>query len=133
MSPIHEKESTPDLPAGELGRSWIEEHLPELRQKYLSGNRLLYQSLGLGLLVGLAASVGGYVLLSSAPGGLLGLLADVLHAFGGSLWAGVVVVVFVEVIPDVKRRQIRQALEGYEAQSRIASDSARMAGEALGE
>jgi hypothetical protein len=49
------------------------------------------------------------------PSEPLGLIADLLHALGWSLWTGVVVAVFVEVIPEVKRRQIRQALEAYEA------------------
>ncbi len=94
--------------------AWMDEHLPELRQS-ASSQRLLYQSLVLGFVVGLAAHVGGYFLLSSAPGGLLGLLADLLHALGWSLWTGVVVAVFVQVIPDVKRRQIERALDEYEA------------------
>jgi hypothetical protein len=49
------------------------------------------------------------------PSGLLGLLADLLHALGWSLWTGVVVAVFVEVIPEVKRRQIKRAVDAYEA------------------
>ena len=95
-------------------QAWMEVHLPELRQ-YVSGQRLLYQSLVLGFVVGLAAHVGGYMLLSSVPGGLLGLLADLLHALGWSLWTGVVVVVFVQILPEMKRQQIRQAVEAYEA------------------
>jgi hypothetical protein len=69
----------------------------------------------ISFVVGVAAHVGGYALLASLPRGLLGLLADLLHALGWSLWTGVVVVVFVEVIPEAKRRQIRRALEAYEA------------------
>ncbi len=93
--------------------AWMEEHLPELRQ-YVSGQRLLYQSLVIGFVVGLAAHVGGYVLLLSAPGGLLGLLADLLHALGWSLWTGAVVAVFVQVAPEAKRQQIRRAVAAYE-------------------
>jgi len=94
--------------------AWMEEHLPELKQ-YVSGQRLLYQSLVISFVIGLAAHVGGYALLSSAPSGLLGLLADLLHALGWSLWTGVVVAVFVQVIPEVKRRQITRAVDAYEA------------------
>ncbi len=94
--------------------AWMEEHLPELRQT-VSGQRLLYQSLALGFVVGLVGHVGGYVLLSSAPSGLLGLLADLLHALGWSLWTGAVVAVFVQIIPEVKRRQIRRSVDAYEA------------------
>jgi len=99
--------------ADEWTVEWMEQHLTELKQS-VSGQRFLYQSLVLGFVVGLAAHVGGYALLSSMPSGLLGLLADLLHALGWSLWTGVVVAMFVEVIPEVKRRQIRQAVEAYE-------------------
>ena len=94
--------------------AWMEEHQMELRQS-VSGQHFLYWSLGIGFVVGLAAHVGGYVLLSSLPSGLLGLLADLLHAIGWSLWTGVVVAMFVQIIPEAKRRQIRQTLDAYEA------------------
>ena len=54
---------------GELERreslAWIGEHLPQV-QRSITGQRLLYQSLGVGFVVGLAAHVGGYLLKSSA-------------------------------------------------------------------
>ena len=100
--------------ADEQVAAWTEEHLPELKQQYVSGQRLLYQSLVMGFVVGLAAHVGGYVLLLSAEGGLLGLLADLLHALGWSLWTGAVVAVFLQVFPEVKRQQIKQAVDAYE-------------------
>ena len=96
---------------------WMDEHLPELKE-YVSGQRLLYQSLVIGFVVGLAAHVGGYVLLLSAPGGLLGLLADLLHALGWSLWTGAVVAVFLQVAPEAKRQQIRRAVAAYETSRR---------------
>lgn len=101
----------------EQAAAWMEEHLPELKQT-VSGQRLPYQSLAIGFVVGLAAHVGGYLLLLSAQSGLLGLLADLLHALGWSLWTGAVVAVFVQVLPEVKRRQIKQAVEAYEASRR---------------
>jgi len=88
--------------------AWMEEHLPELRQS-ASGQRVLYMSLAISLVVGLAAHVGGYALLSSVPVGLLGLFADLLQALGWSLWTGVVVALFVQVIPEVKRSQNAEA------------------------
>ncbi len=115
-----EDQELKDIASGltdEWTAAWMEEHLPELRQ-YVSGQRLLYQSLVIGFVVGLAAHVGGYVLLSSAPGGLLGLLADLLHALGWSLWTGAVVAVFVQVAPEVKRQQIRRAVAAYETSRR---------------
>jgi hypothetical protein len=98
----------------EYSVAWLEEHLTELKQS-VSGQRILYSSFVGGFVVGLAAHVGGYVLLSSAPSGLLGLLADLLHALGWSLWTGVGVAVFVQIIPEVKRRQISQMVDAYEA------------------
>jgi hypothetical protein len=107
--------------------AWAGEHLPELRRS-ASGQRLLYQSLGLGFVVGLAVHVGGYLLRSSVTTEPLGLVADLLYALGYALWTGVVVVVFVQVVPEVKRRQIKRWLDDYEArlrdQARAGSDQA---------
>ncbi|HKQ02854.1 MAG TPA: hypothetical protein VJ735_21240 [Actinomycetes bacterium] len=92
----------------------MEKHLPEL-QRSVYGQRLLYQSLGLGFVLGLAAHVGGYLLRSTATTELFGLVADLLYALGLALWTGVVVVLFVQVVPEVKRRQIKRTLDAYEA------------------
>jgi hypothetical protein len=58
----------------------------------------------------------------------LGLVADLLYALGFALWTGVVVVMFVQVIPEVKRRQFKQALDAYETaqreQARAGADQA---------
>ncbi len=97
--------------------AWMDEHLPELEQS-ASGQRILYSSLAISFVVGLAAHIGGYVLLSAAPKGLLGLLADLLHALGWSLWTGAVVAVFVQILPEAKRRQIRHLVDAYEALQR---------------
>ena len=114
MTENQERNDVTDLFTDERAVEWMEEHLPELKQS-VSGPRLLYQSLAVGFVVGLAAHIGGYVLLSSVPGEPLGLLADLLLALGWSLWTGVVVAVFVEVIPEAKRRQIKRAVDAYEA------------------
>ena len=82
------------------------------------GQRLLSWSLGVAFLVGLAAHVGGYLLSSSATTEPLGLVADLLYALGWSLWTAVVVVVFVQIIPEAKRRQLKGALDAYEAAQR---------------
>jgi len=103
----------PEMFADEWVMEWMEEHLTELKE-YVSGQRLLYQSLVIGSVVGLAAHIGGYFLRSSLPNGFLGLLADLLYALGWSLWTGVVVAVFTQVIPEAKRRQIKQSLKAYE-------------------
>jgi len=113
-----EPKSLPPTFTDEWSLTWMDEHATELKQGYVLGQRLLHQSLVVGLVVGLAAHVGGYALLASAPRGLLGLLADLLHALGWSLWTGVVVAVFIQVIPEVKRRQISGAVAAYEAARR---------------
>jgi hypothetical protein len=104
---------------------WVREHLPELRRSAF-GQRLLYQSLGVAFVVGLAAHVGGFLLRSEVTTEPLGLVADLLYALGWALWTGVVVVVFVQIVPEAKRRQIKGALDVYEAALR---DEARAGGD----
>jgi hypothetical protein len=116
---------------GELERrvllTWVGEHLPQVRRSVYQ-QRLLSWSLGVGLVVGLAAHVGGYLLKSSVTTEPLGLVADLFYALGYALWTGVVVVVFVQVFPETKRRQFKQALDAYEAaqreQTQAGSDQA---------
>src|SRR6516164_3738794 len=93
--------------------AWIREHLGQLRQS-VSGQRIVLQSLGIGFVLGLAAYVGGYALKASATTEPLKLMADLLYALGWALWTGVVVAMFVEIIPKAKQRQINQALDAYE-------------------
>jgi hypothetical protein len=102
-------------------------YLPELRRS-VAGQRILYRSLGIGFVVGLAAHVGGYLLRSSVTTTPLGLVADLFYALGWALWTGVVVVVFVQIFPEAKRRQIMRGLDAYEAaqgdRARAGSDQA---------
>jgi hypothetical protein len=93
---------------------WMGEHLTELRRS-VYGQRLLYQSLAVGFVVGLAAHVGGYLLRSSVTTEPFGLVADLLYSLGFALWTGVVVVLLVQVVPEAKRRQIKRTLDAYEA------------------
>ncbi len=51
-------------------------------------------------------------------------VADLLYALGWALWTGVVVVVFVQIIPEVKRRQMKRALDAYEAALRNQAGAA---------
>ena len=111
--PFPDEELDPRL-YGPQALAWMDKHLPELRRSAY-GQRVLYQSLGIGFVVGLAAHVGGYLLKSSVTTELLGLVADLLYALGYALWTGVVVVLFFQVVPEVKRRQIKRWLEAYEA------------------
>ena len=122
MTEDQESKSVPPMFTDERVLAWMEEHVMELRQS-VSGQRILYESLVISFVVGLAAHVGGYALLASMPREPLGLLADLLHALGWSLWTGVVVAIFVQIIPEAKRRQIRQAIEAYEALQRDKSQA----------
>jgi hypothetical protein len=116
---------------GELERrallAWVGENLPQVRRSVYK-QRLLYGSLGIGFVVGLAAHAGGYLLKSSVTTEPLGLVADLLYALGYALWTGVVVVVFVQIFPETKRRQYKGLLDAYEAaqreQARAGSDQA---------
>ena len=130
-----EDQGSKDVPSmfdDEYVLAWMDEHLAELKHT-VSGQRILYQSLGISFVVGLAAQIGGYVLLASAPSGLLGLLADLLHALGWSLWTGVVVAVFVQILPEVKRRQISQVVDAYGAwRNEKAQAADKRAGAVLG-
>jgi hypothetical protein len=107
--------------------AWVGQNLTQVRRSVYE-QRLLYWSLGIGGVVGLAGHVGGYVLRSSVTTEPLVLVADLLYALGYALWTGVVVVVFVQVFPEVKRRQFKQALDAYEAAqgdpARAGSDQA---------
>ena len=94
--------------------AWMDEHMGELRRSAY-GQRLLYQSLVVGFVLGLAAHVGGYLLRPSPPTEPFGLVADLLYALGYALWTGVVVALFVQVLPEDKRRQFKATLEAYEA------------------
>jgi hypothetical protein len=104
--------------------AWMEEHLADL-QKSVEGPGILYPILVICFVAGLAAQVGGYALLSSEPREPLGLLADLLHALGESLWTGVVVVVFIQVIPEAKRRQMRRFIDAYKALKRDKAQTGR--------
>jgi hypothetical protein len=94
--------------------AWMGEHMAEMRRSAY-GQRLVYQSLAVSFVVGLAAQISGYLLRPSPPTEPLGLVADLLYALGWALWTGVVVVLFVQIIPEIKRRQFKRWLDAYEA------------------
>ena len=128
MSETHESTDFPPYFGDEPSLEWMEQHRDELKQQ-VSGQSLLYGSLILSAVLGLAAHIGGYILLESATSGLLGLLADLLHALGWSLWTGAVVALLIQVVPEVKRRQIEAAIDAYDAWRRkhVKSGSDRSA------
>jgi hypothetical protein len=114
--------------------TWVGEHLPEVRRTAV-GQRPVYWILGLGFVVGMAAYVGGYALRSSVTTEPLRFVGDLLYTLGWALWTGVVVVVFLQVLPETKRRQYKQALDAYEAalreKARAEGDKASGDDEAL--
>src|SRR5215510_6742919 len=83
--------------------AWMGEHLTQMRQSAF-GQRMVLWSLGLGFVLGLAAYVAGYALKASATTQPYQLVSELLYALGLALWTGVVVALFVEVIPRVKQR-----------------------------
>jgi hypothetical protein len=99
---------------------WVGDHLPEVRRSAY-GRRSLYWTLGIGAVVGLAVYAGGYALRSWATTEPLMFVADALFTLGYALWTGVVVALFLQVIPETKRRGYRQLLEAYEAERGRAS------------
>ena len=130
---LDEEERAPgeDLSSGlgELERrellTWVGDHLPEVRRTAV-GQRPVYWILGIGFVLGMAAYVGGYALRSSVTTEPLRFVGDLLYTLGWALWTGVVVVVFLQVLPEAKRRQYKQALDAYEAALR---DKARAEGD----
>jgi hypothetical protein len=105
---------------------WVGEHLTEVRRS-VDERRPMRFALVLAFVIGFAAHVVGFVLKSSPTGEPVALVADLLYGLGWSLWTGVVVVVFVQILPEWKRRQLERALRAYEAERgrRARSDSRR--------
>jgi hypothetical protein len=109
--------SEPDLDslfADPDAAEWMKTHLAELRSS-VAEHRFRKQLVWMGVLVGLVAHIGGYLVRASAPAEPLGLVADLLYSLGLALWTGTVVVVLVEIVPQAKERQILNAIDHYEA------------------
>src|SRR5215471_2237783 len=94
--------------------AWVSENLTLVRRS-VSGQRILYWSLGIAFVAGLGAHAGGFLLKSWDTTEPLMLVADLLYALGWALWTGVVVVTFVEIYPEARKRQYKRALDAYEA------------------
>ena len=108
----------------EVELAWIGTHLTELRRS-LTEQRIRYQTLWIGFVVGLAAHVVGYLIKSSAGVSLIGVLGDLLYTLGWALWTGVAVVVLLQIFPESKHRQIMGALDAYEAALRDKARAGR--------
>ena len=105
--------------------AFVQTHITELRSN-ASGPHYVYWGLAISFVIGLGAHIGGYLLGQGTPPEPIGLLANLLYALGWSLWTGVILVLFVEVVPEAKRRGLRQYLDDYAAtqhdRSRTSSD-----------
>jgi hypothetical protein len=97
--------------------TWVGENLPEVRRSAY-GQRSVYWALGVSLVVGLVAYTGGYALKTSTTTEPLGFVGDLLYTLGWALWTGVVVAVYLQVIPQVKQRGYKRLLADYEAARR---------------
>ena len=115
------------LRLGERDRDYlldhVDEHLTLVRQT-AAGQRPIYWILGTGFVVGLAAHIGGFLLKTSATTEPLALVADLPYALGWALWTSVIGVLFVQIWPEAKKRQYKQALDAYEAAGDQAEGSA---------
>src|SRR5262245_44204667 len=104
--------------------TWMAEHAAGLRRSVF-GHRYLYWSLAIAFVLGLVLQIVGYVVRSASPQEPIGLITDLGYALGWAMWTGVVVVVFVQLVPEAKERQILRALEAYDA---FMQEKAKVAG-----
>lgn len=112
MANISDKRDLPEITEEEV--AYLGTHLEELRAWQKEG-RFLRWSLGAAFVLGLVAHVVGYVLRSSDLGEPFRLAADLVYGVGLALWTGVVAAFFIQVFPEVKRRQLKQYLDAYDA------------------
>ena len=108
--------------------AWVGENLALVRRT-ASGQRVSYWILATAFVIGLAAHVGGFLLKAAVTTEPVSVLADLIYALGWAMWTGVVVVMFVEIWPEAKRRQYKRALDAYEAS--VAAGTEAGAGHAL--
>ena len=106
------KGKSSDISSHEL--AWAASNLPRVRG-WVSGQYFIREALITAFVLGLAAHVGGYALAAVTTNEPMHLLADLLATLGTTVWTGVVLVVFVEVLPEARRREAARRLKAYEA------------------
>ena len=94
--------------------AWAAANMPMLR-RWASGQMFIRDALVLVFVLGLTVHIAGYLLIGAANSEPISLLADLLSTLGTTLWTGVVLVVFLEVLPDTRRRWLRERLAAYDA------------------
>jgi hypothetical protein len=92
---------------------YVAARLDELRRA-VEGRTILYTWLLLAFLLGLIAHLAGYFIGTGASNTVVTLLAELLRSLGTALWTGCVLILFVQVWPDVQQRGARRKLALYE-------------------
>jgi len=98
---------------------YLRKHRRDL-ETWVSEGRFQYWVLVLAFVLGLAADAVGYVLQTSTTGEPIGFIADLIYGLGLALWTGVVVAFFIQVFPEVKRRQIKRYLDAFDATTKAS-------------
>jgi hypothetical protein len=100
--------------------AWAKAHLPVMH-RWVSRQRFLQEAMVMAFAFGLVVHVAGYLLQTVANGEPLRLLADLLATLGTTVWTGVVLFAFIEVLPAAKRRSGARWLAAFEAEVRAQS------------
>ena len=123
MAENQELKGIASMSPDEQTEAWMEEHLPELRQSF-QGSAFCTRALSSVSWSVWLLMWGDTCSYRRRRAGYSELMADLLHALGWSLWTGAVVTVFVQILPEVKRRQIKQSVDAYEALRREKAQAA---------
>jgi hypothetical protein len=105
-SPTEETPSEAEL-------DYVAPRLDELRRA-VEGRTILYTWLLLAFLLGLIAHLAGYFIGAGSSNNVVTLLAELLRSLGTALWTGCVLILFVQVWPDVQQRRARRLIALYE-------------------
>jgi hypothetical protein len=92
---------------------YIAPRLDELRRA-VEGRTILYTWLLLAFLLGLIAHLAGYFIGAGSSNNVVTLLAELLRSLGTALWTGCVLILFVQVWPEVQQRRARRLIALYE-------------------
>jgi putative copper export protein len=109
----HAQPSPTEETPSEAELDYIALHLDDLRRA-VEGRTILYWWLLLGFLLGLIAHLAGYFIGAATSNTVVTLLADLLRSLGTALWTGCVLILFVQVWPDVQQRGARRRFALYE-------------------
>jgi len=92
--------------SGEL--EWARQNLPAI-QRSARSNTVLYFSMAIAFVLGLALYLLGYVIsiggIAMPPGWRDDLIANLLTELGVTLWTSVILVLFLEVIVEIQRKR----------------------------